>query len=162
MPPPSSLASATALRTTRVDDLLERGGLRSQWLRRAELTGGVRRRDARLDHLVDAVGRRQLPGVPALRHQQPCRFFHFQRLLQHGHDHRGLWYQWWLELRLQVPPPSSLASTLASSAATLAAAAAVAAVGAPRVLRRVPIGHVQLRGAKLRPGWYAPDPHVPR
>ena len=50
----STALVATALRITRVDDLLERGGLRSQWLRHAELTGGVRGRDARLDHQVDA------------------------------------------------------------------------------------------------------------
>jgi len=47
-------AAAAALRTIRVDDRLERGGLRSQWLRHAELTGGVRGRDARLDQQVDA------------------------------------------------------------------------------------------------------------
>ena len=48
-----------ALRTSNVDDRLERGELRSQWLRDTELTGGVRGRDARLDHDVDVERRTQ-------------------------------------------------------------------------------------------------------
>ena len=61
----STAAAAAALRTIRVDDLRERGGLRSQWLRHAELTGGVRGRDARLEqsgpiwYQVDAVSHEQ-------------------------------------------------------------------------------------------------------
>jgi len=89
---PDAVAAAAALRTTRVDDRLERGGLRSQWLRHAELTGGVRGRDARLDHQVEA-GRHQQRALPALLHrsrqQHPCQ--QYQGLLQYGHDHRGLW-----------------------------------------------------------------------
>ena len=71
----STALVATVLRTTRVDDRLERGGLRSQWLHHAELTGGVRGRDARLDKQVDVVRHRQLQ-LPALLHlsrqQHPC------------------------------------------------------------------------------------------
>jgi len=124
----STALVATALRTTRVVDLLERGGLRSEWLRHAELTGGVRGRDARLDDLVDVVGRpHQLHELPALLHprqqQYPCQ--RYQHILQLGRDHSGLWRQY-LELRLQVPPPSSLASTLAPSAVSLASAASAA------------------------------------
>ena len=88
----STALVATALRTTRVDDLLERGELRSEWLHHAELTGGVRGRDARLDHQVEA-GRHQQRALPALLHrsrqQHPCQ--QYQGLLQYGHDHRGLW-----------------------------------------------------------------------
>ena len=91
----STAAVATALRITRVDDLLERGGLRSQWLRHAELTGGVRGRGERVDHQVDVVRHHQLPRQPALLHQcrqqHPCHFF--RHLLQLGRDHRGLWYR---------------------------------------------------------------------
>ena len=72
----STALVATALRITRVDDLLERGGLRSQRLRHAELTGGVRGRDARLDHQVDVVRDLRQQELPALRHhsrqQHPC------------------------------------------------------------------------------------------
>ena len=73
----STALVATALRTIRVDDLLERGGLRSQWLRHAELTGGVRGRDARLDHQVEADRQHHRTELPALLHhsrqQHPCR-----------------------------------------------------------------------------------------
>ena len=53
----ATAAAAAALGTCRVDDLSERSGLRSQRLLDAELTGGVRGRDARPDHAFD-VGRR--------------------------------------------------------------------------------------------------------
>ena len=89
----STALVATALRITRVDDRLERGGLRSQWLRHAELTGGVRGRDARLDHQVEAhvgQGQHELPALLHRRRQQhPCQ--RWPHLLQHGRDHRGLW-----------------------------------------------------------------------
>ena len=89
----STALVATALRTICVDDLLERGGLRSQWLHHAELTGGVRGRDARLDHRVDAERRRQLQQQPALLHlsrqQHPCGQQRMD-LLQLEPDHRGL------------------------------------------------------------------------
>tara|TARA_B110001452_G_scaffold222276_1_gene195095 strand:- start:464 stop:871 length:408 start_codon:yes stop_codon:yes gene_type:complete len=62
------------------------------------------------------------------------------------------------EHHLQLPEILPMLGCLTVSAAA-AVAAEHAAVGAPRVLRRVPAGHVQLRIAKLRPGWYA---HVPR
>ena len=85
------LAVASALRTVRMGDLLERGGLRSQWLRHADLTGGVRGRDARLDHHVDAADL-QLLQIPALLHhsrqQHPCQ--RYRDLLQLERDHRGL------------------------------------------------------------------------
>ena len=55
----AALAAPLALRTFHVDDRLERGELRSQWLRDSELTGGVRGRDARLDHEVDVERRTQ-------------------------------------------------------------------------------------------------------
>ena len=91
----SSALVATALRTTGVDDLQYRGGLRSQWLRHAKLTGGVRGRDARLDHQVDVVRRRQLREPPALLHQcrqqHPCHFFQHLLQVQHGRENRGLW-----------------------------------------------------------------------
>ena len=67
--------AAAAPRITRVDDLLERGGLRSQWLRHAELTCGVRGRDAQLDHQVAAVQHqeRDLLALPhQSRQQHPC------------------------------------------------------------------------------------------
>ena len=55
--PLAPLAAHAALRTSDVEDRLERGELRSQWLRDTELTGGVRGRDARLDHEVDVERR---------------------------------------------------------------------------------------------------------
>ena len=92
----STALVATVLRITRVDDLLERGELRSQWLRHAELTGGVRGRDARLDHLVEADRRRHQHALPALLHpsrqQHPCQ--RYPHRLQHGRDPRGLWSVW--------------------------------------------------------------------
>ena len=114
----STAAAATALRASRVDDLLERGGLRSQWLHHPELTGGVRGRDARLDHQVEADRRPQQHERPALLHRsrQQHRCHSFQLLLQHGRDHRGLWWRW-LELRLQVPPPAVAAAVAADAAA---------------------------------------------
>ena len=68
-----------ALHTFHVDDRLERGELRSQWLRDTELTGVVRGRDARLDHEVDVVQRIQQQRFSDLLYQ--CR--QQQDLLQH-------------------------------------------------------------------------------
>ena len=53
-------AVSAATSTFVVDNLFERGELRSQWLRDTELTGGVRGRDAYPDHEVDVERRRQL------------------------------------------------------------------------------------------------------
>ena len=83
----STALVATTLRTTHVDDLLERGGLRSEWLRHAELTGGVRGRDESLDRPIDVDRRRHrlrnLHSLLHLSHQRPD-------LLQLGRDHRDL------------------------------------------------------------------------
>ena len=121
--PPAPLAAhatpGAALSTSDVDDRLERGELRSQWLRDTELTGGVRGRDARLDHEVDVE--RRTPQQPYSDLLYQCRQQH--DLLQHVPDPRVLWFL--SEVRVQVLLPSTLAS-ISALAAALATALATA------------------------------------
>ena len=69
-----------------MDDRLERGELRGQWLRDTELTGGVRGRDARLDHEVDVERRTQQRLSTDLLYQ--CRSQH--DVVQHEREPREL------------------------------------------------------------------------
>ena len=108
-----------ALSTSDVDDRLERGELRSQWLHDTELTGGVRGRDARLDHEVDVE--RRTPQQPYSDLLYQCRQQH--DLLQHVPDPRVLWFL--SEVRVQVLLPSTLAA-ISALAAALATALATA------------------------------------